>query len=283
MNKKFFSQIVLLLTLLAAPSCKLLKHKKSKKAKLAELTQLKKIDSLNNDLKTAVVDTNAEMNAAIIQYKPIWSKRNDFKTLSAKAKVHYENAEKTFDFVANFRIQKDSIIWVSVSVAGLLQVARAVITPDSFKAVLYTEREAYQGSIARANQFLPSGIDFYSLQNLLLGERILKDVTPNILQKENAAIVVRSLNENYIEQSTYNLFDTTMSNTQLFAPKENNKSLSQVLSSFVKIDNYWLSSDRRINVTSAENRILIEMGLSNLSVNSDQSYPFSIPQNYTLK
>lgn len=285
MSRKIFSLIPLLALLLILPSCKLFKHKKSKKEKQAAAAQLQKIDSLNAALKTAVesIDTNADVEAEILNFKPIWSKRIDLNTLSAKAKMHYENADKNFDFVANFRIRKDSIIWVSVSVAGLLQVARAVITPDSFKAILYTEKEAYQGPISDANKFLPEGIDFYSLQNLLLGDPILNNLIPSAIKKETATIAVRSTNDNYVELATYNLQDSSMLSSQVLAQKEDNKSLSQVLRNFIKIEKYWLSTERTINVQAAESKMLIDMSLSNIEINSAMNFPFSIPKNYTLK
>jgi hypothetical protein len=221
--------------------------------------------------------------AIIEQTTSIWQKRILFNTFTAKAKMHYESGDKNLDFVANIRMKKDSIIWVSVTVAGIVQVARAVITPDSFKAVLYTEKEAYQGLISNANKILPEGLDFYSLQNLLVGNPILTSTSPSSASDEIAYWVLRLVEKNYIEQLQYNKGDSTLSNNQLISQGISKNSLHQSLSNFVQVLHARIAIDRKINIQTDSSSILVDMNYSNLNLDTELSYPFSIPKNYTLK
>ncbi len=56
----------------------------------------------------------------------------DFKTFSAKVKVHYEGGDgKDNEFNAFIRMQKDSMIWISVNAVLGFEAFRLLVTPDS--------------------------------------------------------------------------------------------------------------------------------------------------------
>lgn len=294
------SALTMLLISLTLSSCKLFKHKTSKKDKaialrakqvadstsLAIKSEMSKTDSLNigKVSDSATLDsTSIFANNMLLRTEAIWQKRIQFNTFSAKAKMHYEGGEKSLDFVANIRIKKDSIIWVSVTVAGIVQVARAIITPDSFKAVLYTEKEVYQGPISKANQILPEGLDFYSLQNVLLGNPVLNNATASSAAEESQNWIIRMLQNNYIEQLQFDKGDSTLRMSQLITQGSVNKSLMHTMSNFSMLNNIKIALDRKLNILNDSTAIMVEMNYSNMALDNELSYPFSIPKNYTLK
>src|SRR5687767_126680 len=59
--------------------------------------------------------------------------RIDFKTFSAKIKVEYEDVKgKQPDVIANVRMEKDNIIWISINATFLsIEAFRIMITKDS--------------------------------------------------------------------------------------------------------------------------------------------------------
>src|SRR5215831_13568722 len=59
--------------------------------------------------------------------------RIDFTTFTAKVKVDYEGKENNDQATAYVRIQKDSIIWISITGALGIEGIRAYITKDSVK------------------------------------------------------------------------------------------------------------------------------------------------------
>lgn len=284
MNRNSINVLAIILVIILLPSCKLFKHKTSKKKKLANIAQLKQIDSATAAIKKDIpIDTADSLRLLIEHTAPIWQKRIELKTLSAKAKMHYEAGDKSFDFVANIRMRKDSIIWVSVTVAGIIQVTRAVITPDSFKLILYTEKQVFEGPIEKANEFLPPGINFYSLQNLLLGNPILnKSNTVNVADV-NPNWVVRFEQENYIEQALYDKTDSTLRQNHLVTQGVSNKTLTHILSNFETINGQKMATDRKLSVINDSTAMQVDMSYSNILIDGELSYPFSIPKNYTIK
>lgn len=285
MNKLLYSTCSILMLSCIWSSCSLLKHKPSKKKQKEHAAQAQALDSAAKALKNTVivVDSNAIMESLIDQTAAIWQNRQVLNTFSAKAKMHYESGDKSIDFVANIRMRKDSIIWVSVSVAGLVQVARAIITPDSFKAVLYTEKEAYMGPISKANSILPEGVDFYSLQNLILGNPILNQFNTTNVVDAPPSWIFRFEQANYIEQAQFDKTDSTLRSDQLITQGVGRKSLTQVLSDIQLFGALKLATQRKLTILNDSTAMMVDMNYSNVSIDNEMSYPFSIPQNYTLK
>jgi hypothetical protein len=296
MNKLGWSLMAILLLSFSVTSCKYLKRKTSKKEKAAALKTKQMADSISLSIKTdlnnadSLIKNKVEQDSAqliaqvlLTQSAPIWQRKIEFTTMSAKAKMHYEGGDKSLDFVANIRMHKDSIIWVSVTVAGIVQVARAIITPDSFKAVLYTEKEAYEGPISLAHKILPEGINFYSLQNLLIGNPILRNQEAISATQDSENWIIRFVEKNYIEQVQYKRSDSSLYSNQLLMQGSGNQSLTQLLSNFGLVNNLNIATDRKLSIITDTSTMLVDMNYSNITINSELTYPFSIPKNYTIK
>lgn len=282
MNKLVYGFVGLGLMSVTLSSCKLFKHKTGKKKKAEMAAQAKLLDSASAAIKNEAnpIDSNTVL---IEQTASVWQKRIEPGTFSTKAKMHYEGGDKSIDFVANIRMKKDSIIWVSVTVAGIVQVARAIITPDSFKAILYTEKEAFTGPIEKVNNILPAGLDFYALQNVLLGNPALRNARTTSVANTTPNWVVRSETDNYIEQLLFDQSDSTLRSSQLVANGNANKSVSHLLSNFGLFNNLKIATDRRLTILNDSSSMVVELNYSNIAIDNELTYPFSIPQNYTMK
>jgi hypothetical protein len=245
-----------------------------------------KVDSALSSIKSSSVirDTSDTKKELIKATKAIWERRLNYKTFTTKAKMQYEGDGKSFDFVANIRIQKDSVIWVNVTALnGLVQVARAIITPDSFKAVVYIQKEVYQGPISKANDFLPEGIDFFSLQNMLLGDPVFNKATITDAKDIPAFWSFRFEQDNYIQQLSYNKTDSNLNSAQILTQGQDNKAMNIIFSNYESINQQVFSDTRKINIVNGEHRLMIDMNFVNTTFDDLLSFPFSIPRNYTLK
>ncbi len=90
-----------------------------------------------------------------------------FKT---KAKIRYASPAFSQNFSVDIRMRKDSLIWMT-AYPNLVKipVGYALITPDSVKVIDRLNKRAYLKDIAYAEQLLGYPVDFYSLQNIILG------------------------------------------------------------------------------------------------------------------
>lgn len=96
-------------------------------------------------------------------------KKNEltFNTLSAKANV-VVSGENKISFKANFRIRKDSAIWIYFSYIGF-SGARMLITTDSVKMINYKEENYFIGSFDMLQKAFNVDASFEQLQAFLLG------------------------------------------------------------------------------------------------------------------
>lgn len=98
----------------------------------------------------------------------------NFEWLGMKISADLDDGEKKTSFKANIRVKKDSIIWVSISPALGVEVARLVITPDSLKLISKVpgDKYYYLGDFSMMSDMAKTDIDFAMVQNLLVGNAI---------------------------------------------------------------------------------------------------------------
>lgn len=91
-----------------------------------------------------------------------------------KAKMHYEAADQKQNFTVNFRIKKNEVIWASISGFGL-EVARAIITPDSVKAVDKFNKKVYLYTYKDLQKLVNVDVDFATLQDIIIGNAFFSE------------------------------------------------------------------------------------------------------------
>ena len=93
----------------------------------------------------------------------------NFQYLSSKAKVKVNRDGKDFNLTFNIRMQKDEQIWISVNAIGGIEVARALINKDSIRLLDRLNKQYIVKDFQFLSEMLNMNIDFYMLQDLMLG------------------------------------------------------------------------------------------------------------------
>lgn len=99
-------------------------------------------------------------------------KQFQFNYLSAKAAVKVYKDDKKTPFKANIRIKKDSIIWISITPALGIEVARVMITADSVKVINRIEKNYFIGDFAYISKRFNIDMEFDLIQSILVGNAI---------------------------------------------------------------------------------------------------------------
>jgi hypothetical protein len=126
-----------------------------------------------------------------------------FRYLSAKGKAQIDQEGNKLPGVnLTLRVRKDSIIWLSVTVAGF-EGARAFITRDSVRVLNKLQREYYAGDFAYLSSRLNVPVTFDQVQAILLGNYLLAPAgtTPTVttedgtqrVQFQQASLLVEQL------------------------------------------------------------------------------------------
>lgn len=236
-----------------------------------------------------VVDTNAIKAAAkakdISAYAPFWNHSFSYSTFSGKAKMFYQGKGDKQEFTANFRIKKDSVIWIAVTaLGGVVQVARVYITPDSFFLVNYLQKEVYKMPLADAAKVLPAPVDFKVLQNMILGEPLRKsgDILDATAANDTVSLLIND--QTYIQRVGYGKADSNLYSYHMNMQDPNGPQGNIQLGNYDVADGRRFSTFRSIVINNAGDIYYLDMNFTNY--NFDQQpleLPFSIPSKYTLK
>lgn len=95
----------------------------------------------------------------------------DFDYLSAKAKVDFQS-EKNLSLTANFRIRKDSVIWISLSPGLGIEAARILVEQDSIWVLNKLDKTLEQLGYADVSKDFDFDINYQLIQSVILGNLI---------------------------------------------------------------------------------------------------------------
>lgn len=249
----------------------------------------KKINTAISKKDTAVAviihknpDDSAAIRAGILQ--KVKANHINFTWFNAKVKVDYEGSSgQNKDATANIRIQKDSIIWISLT--GLLGIEgfRVMVTKDSVKVMNKLDKEIQYRSVAYLQELTKLPFDFYTLQDLIVG---------NPIYFSNNIISFKQVENQLQVQSVDSLFkhlltlDTT--NNYILHSKLDDKDVNHNRTADITFGDYdnnngkAFSKDRRITVTE-KSKLDIHMDFKQYDFDQPQTFPFSIPKNYKVK
>lgn len=128
----------------------------------------------------------------------------DYKWLKIKTKINTEYKEEDLSFTANFRIKKDSLIYASITKAGI-PFAKVLATKDSIKIIDLFHKKYKIGSFEELDSVLGFQLPFSILEKFLLAQ-------PSFLYPENGFVKSDSISaiySNLEKQSKTQLYQTT--------------------------------------------------------------------------
>ncbi|MCK5856140.1 MAG: DUF4292 domain-containing protein [Bacteroidales bacterium] len=86
-----------------------------------------------------------------------------------KFNANYKSGDKKQNFSGQFRIRKDSVIWISIVAVMNIEVFRVIIKQDSVFMLNRLKKTYYSRNIGFLNEQLGTDLDFDILQSLLIG------------------------------------------------------------------------------------------------------------------
>ena len=108
----------------------------------------------------------------------------NFDFLSAKAKVNFDG-EKDYSLSSNFRMQKDSVIWMSLSLGLGLEVARVMITKDSISVLDKLNKDYKMIDYQTISKKYDFDINFNLIQSVILGNLIFPYDREQVVKNED--------------------------------------------------------------------------------------------------
>jgi len=218
-----------------------------------------------------------------------------FDTFKAKALVQLSNNGKVSDLKVNFRIKKDSAIWVSISVGMGLEAARILLTHDSVLFINRLEKTFFVGNYKFINQLINAQVDFDIVQALITGNDFnwydYHDLHAKVstdhyqLESDKRRKLKKFIKKNdtidhaiyqcmWLNPETYKIEKIKIKQIQ-----SESKKITAEYGDFKTIDGEVFPTQYNITIT-ANNDVLIDGTLIKSTINKPISFPFNIPSKY---
>jgi hypothetical protein len=205
-----------------------------------------------------------------------------FTTFSAKLKVDFESETKQMSGInVVIHMQKDSIIWISASMPIVGEVARAIITPDSLKAIDKFHKKQFLRATKDAKDILNIPFDFITLQNLIVGNPVY--LTDSIYQVIKTPSVISFSCDSTLFTSLFNVFadDYVLQQSKVMDKDTTHKrSCELTYGEYKTQDGHKFATRRRIFVEE-KNVTKINMDFNKVEFDQPVAFPFTIPASYS--
>ena len=245
-SKKLYIVYCLLIVFLILPSCKALKKNGGNKKNKNVLSIEKKLDEN--------------------RFAPEW--------MSGKMKVKYKDDSFSQAFNMNFRMKKDSVIWLSATMPIInYEVVRAKITPNSIEALDQYNKHYYNKDFDFVEEMIGYPLSFAILQDLIFG---------NPMENAHFEQLETVDGLHCLSSDKCTLFLTTEDFTiqkMLIEEKEFNRSLTANYEDYKLLDNKPFSNKRNL-LMQAGGVFVADIQFTKLNVNQQLDFPFSVSSKY---
>lgn len=280
MRRNILNKLTLLLCLLTVVACKSKKHmlaeRKPDTTVVATDSATKVITKTGTTVVAAPVD-----NLKLEKLNAIRLKQVDFSTFSGKAATKLSLDGDTHDVTLNIRIKKNQQIWVSITAVLGVEVARALITPDSIKLMNKLESTYLKKPFSFIYTYTSKKINYKTLESLLIGNAVPDLIGDSAnLKPDNGNLVVNG----NLQDLMYQLIigpDLRVTQTNMSNQKAG-QSLAVLNSVFVQAGTRVIPSKININSIAGSKEIKADLHYNKADFDVPVSMPFSVPARYTL-
>lgn len=205
-----------------------------------------------------------------------------FNTLSVKAKAKLDLGGSKNNATMNIRMEKGRRIWVSVTALAGIEVARALITPDSIKVRNNFQSVYLKQPFSYLHKYTNKQLNFDWLESILLGNTIpyffndqatIENTNGQwVLQGEQEALIYKVFFDGLMKVSENNVNDVAAGQAL------------KVLYSGAYLDLGGLLFPNGLTISSMSgNKIVnIELEYYNVERNIPLDFPFSVPGKYEV-
>lgn len=262
--------IAMLLVFSACRSTKKIQQAIVKKDTVAMVTSVEKLPTHE--------DTMRMVNEVLTN---VQKKHIDFRTFSAKIKVDYSNNKgRQPDFVANVRMLKDSLIWISLSNDIGIEGIRVLISKDSIKLLDKLANTYQVRPLSHIQELSQIPFSFADLQSLLVGN-------PIFFNKDSITSYTNNVN-GYTLLSIAPLFKNLLSVSNDYSVQKSklddndptlNRTCDLIYNNYESKTGVSFSTQRQITI-SQQNKLDVELKFKDYKFNEELSFPFTVPKKF---
>jgi hypothetical protein len=207
--------------------------------------------------------------------------QSNFNTFSGKAKAKLDIDGSTNDVTLTIRVKRDKKIWVSVTAIAGIEVARAVITPDSILMINRLQTVYLKKPFSYINALAGNQVNYKTIESLLVG-----NIMPELL---NSDTNIQTGADNTVLSGTLQdlVYKLIVSGAAMKATQTNlnNQSEGQSLQvnngAFIQIGPKTIPTQIDIASVVNDKKIRVNLHYTKTDFDIPLDFPFSIPARYT--
>ncbi|WP_316837569.1 DUF4292 domain-containing protein [Pedobacter nutrimenti] len=227
-------------------------------------------------LKSDTVNVKKKENLQMLRDKDLV-----FKTLSMKGKAQISINGNSNSASVNVRMLKDKKIWVSVTAFAGIEVARALITPDSVLMMNRVDNIYLSKPFSYIHSFTNKQVNFKMLQDVFTGNAIGSFMEEDadldlqngvwLLKGERKSLAYQILFNTLLKSSETNLNDV-----------QSGQALKVVYGEYQQVGDYLFPSNIQINSQAGLKKAAIELAFSKIESNVELDFPFTVPKRFKV-
>lgn len=259
MQRNILSSFLLVMSLVVFHSCKAKK------------------EVVNTGSPAVVASTNKSARLASINNNLL-----DYTSLSIRAKADLNINGNDNSVSMNIRIQKGKAIWVSVTAIAGLEVARALITPDSVKVLNWLESTYINKPFDYIYGFTNNQVDFTTIEEIFAGNPFRQALAPQSdFSIEGNQAILKGMLESLTYSIRFNEQDKVIQSS--LKDEEVGQNLLVNYDDFMQIERQLIP--RQVNIQSEAERknIVINLKYSRVELNQTLEMPFKVSKRFTVK
>lgn len=232
-------------------------------------------------VKKVVVDTTTvkTVDTRAIKLNAIRTAQTYFNTFSGKARTKLDIDGAENDVTLNIRIKRDQKIWVSITAIAGIEVARALITPDSIMLINRLQDVYIRQPFSYVVQYAGSHVNYKTIESLLVGNVIPQAVDQNAeVQTVNGGT---SLSGDLSGLSYKATLGVDLKATRLSLEDQSaGQSMQVTNSAFMQLVNKVMPAQIDIASVVKSKKILVNLHYVKAEFDQPLDFPFSIPARY---
>ncbi len=202
-----------------------------------------------------------------------------FDYLILKSKINIKTKDHNINATANIRMKKDSVIWISVTPGMGIEIIRSIITPDSVKLINRLENKYDKYSINYIKETLGIDLNFYNLQNLLVGDLLLPLEKQDQVKDTDELWEIKQERQTVLASSLLSKIQKKV--TQLEAKNQDEKYLRVNYTNFTAIDSLLIHQTQSMLLVNNKDSSFVETSHQKIEFPSKNvAFPFSVPKKY---
>lgn len=201
------------------------------------------------------------------------AKQMEFAWFTGKARVSFNDGKTSQNVTASIRMQRDSVIWISITALMGYEAARIMVTPDTFEMLNRLDKIYIKEPLSKINDYIPIKADLRLLQDLIVGN-YLWSTSGKLKHRYDKCLYVLKEDNSYTENTFWiepGRFTIAEMET---IEKSNDQKVSLIANDYELLNGYWFANSRDI-VFTGTSTVTIGMNFSRVKWNDPTSFPFN--------